>query len=175
MNASNVLTLLIEAPQEAYPSGEYRKKMVEHVNDSVSLLPVAMRPKKILYTYGKIPLSLSYKYRRNEIVRALEENRIQTMTAEAFMSPDGKKTESEEAKAAVDEFISIIRKVLGFSGQLTAQSDFFLDLGGDSLSYLEYLNEVEQHFRIRIPKVQTGKCTTPISTYSVISEVNEGE
>lgn len=175
VNASDMLTMIVEAPGEAYISREYRKKMIDRVNDSLSQLPIALRPKKILYTYEKIPVSLSYKFRRKEIVMALAESRLQTMTAESFLTPDDKKTDSEETYAVVNEIISIVKKVLAASLPVTPSSDFFQDLGGDSLSYLEYLNEIEQHFRIQIPKAETGKCTTPISTYSVISGAIEVE
>ncbi|MBO2517227.1 MAG: hypothetical protein CW338_08165 [Clostridiales bacterium] len=167
--SSNVLTMLVGASGGDYVSKERRMQVVEAVNHAVEKLPVHMRPRRVLYTYETIPVSLSFKYRRKEITRLLEQELLTACNAEEFISPEGRQTAAEEENAVVNEIIGITKDILNCTDEVTPVSNFFTDLGGDSLSYIEYLNALETHFRIRIPKEETGKCVSPLSVYHVIA------
>lgn len=168
--SSGSLGLIAEASGEAYISREYREKMVSCMKEAIARLPIVMRPKLLYFTYETIPTSLSYKFRRRELAKAIDQQTFDVLDVEAFIYPDGRQTESEETNAVIGEIMEIVQSTLKLPDAVNPNSDFFADLGGDSLSYLEYLNALESHFHIKIPKADTGNCTSPLSTYRVISQ-----
>ncbi len=167
------LTLLVEVPQEASLSSKRRSSIVSSVMTAVGELPAHMRPRRVLYTYDTIPVSLSHKFRRKDIADLIDHGKFPVADSEGFISPDGKSEEDSEILAAAEEIARIMQDTLRLSGPVRIDSDFFADLGGDSLSYIEYLNSVENKYQIEIARETTARCTTPVSTARVLSRMAE--
>ena len=167
------LTLLVEVPSEAYLSSRRRLSIVNDIDSAIGKLPSHMQPHRVLFTYEAIPVSLSHKFRRKSIADLIEKGELAVFDREAFVSPGGEKTESAEILSVAGEVALIMQETLRLSDPVRTDNDFFTDLGGDSLSYIEYLNNVENKYQIEIDKEITAKCTTPVSTARVLSQLAE--
>ena len=167
------LTLLVEVPSEAHLSSKRRQAIVDDVNAAITKLPSHMQPRRVLFTYETIPVSLSHKFRRKNIADLIDGGEFSVFTSEAFVSPEGKNAENSEILSLAKEVALIMQETLKRLNPVQMDNDFFTDLGGDSLSYIEYLNSVENKYQIEIDKETTAKCTTPVSTARVLSQLAE--
>ena len=167
------LALLVEVPIEARLSLRRRESIVEEILSALGRLPLAIRPRRILYTYETIPVSLSHKYRRSHIASLLEKGELKAVESDQFISPDGKKDVSSELLTVAEEIAGFMKQVLRTDQTVGIDSDFFADLGGDSLSYIEYLNAIENKYQVEIPSEKTAGCTTPLSAAETLSRLAE--
>lgn len=172
-DASAGVILLAEVPEQAKLSLSKRQTICRQVGEALENIPLSMRPRTVLYTYDPIPVSLSYKFRRKKIVESIGSGAIAALSKKDFLRETEDGSSDPDTERTVSEIAGIMKSVLGDGAEVLPQSDFFADLGGDSLSYIEFLNAVERRYGVEIPKEATGRCTTPLSAYSVISEVAE--
>ncbi|MCR5566686.1 MAG: AMP-binding protein [Clostridiales bacterium] len=171
--AGGQLTLLAQVPSEACLSSRRRQSIVSAVTSAVDRLPLPIRPRRVLFTYDTIPVSLSHKFRRKQIAELIENGELPVMDSESFLSPGGKQEDNAELLSVAAEVAAIMQKTLNLSRAVRPEEDFFADLNGDSLSYIEYLNSVENRYQIVINKETTAGCTTPVSTARVLSGLAE--
>lgn len=167
------LTLLVEVPSEACLSSRRRQSIMNEVTSAVEKLPLHLRPRRILFTYDTIPVSLSHKFRRKHIADLIENGELEVLGSEKFVSPGGTKEEDAEILSVAGEVARIMQQALNLPHPVQVENDFFADLNGDSLSYIEYLNNVENRYQIIIGKETTARCTTPVSTARVLSRLAE--
>ena len=167
------LTLLVEVPSEACLSSRRRLLITDEVASAIEKLPVSLQPRRILYTYDTIPVSLSHKFRRKHIAELIENGGLSVLTGEKFVSPDGMKEDSTEILSVAGEVAQIMQQTLHLPYAVQVDNDFFTDLNGDSLSYIEYLNSIENRYQLVINKETTARCTTPVSTARVLSRLAE--
>jgi len=167
------LTLLVEVPSEACLSSRRRAAIVSDVTAAVGKLPLAMRPQQVLYTYETIPVSLSHKFRRGRIAEIIGSGDFPVMDSETFVSPEAGMTADSETLSVAREVAAIMQEILGLSEEVGISRDFFADLNGDSLSYIEYLNKVENRYQIEISKEASAECTTPVSTARLLARLAE--
>ena len=165
------LTLLVEADESARILLERRDSIISSVTGAVEKLPLSLRPKNILFTYDKIPHSLSYKVCRKETVRLVSEGNITVLDREKFRMADEDDSEVNEIISIAGKIAGIIQDLLRLPDPVEIESDFFAVLGGDSLTYMEYLNNVEQVFGVKIPQDLSARCITPVSAAKVISDL----
>ena len=166
--------LLVEVPSEACLSSRRRASIVSEVTAAVGKLPLALRPQQILYTYETIPVSLSHKFRRRRVAEMAGSGSFPVMDSEAFVSPEAGMTADSETMSVAREIAAIMQETLGLSEIVDIGRDFFADLDGDSLSYIEYLNKVENRYQIEISKEASAECTTPVSTARLLARLAEG-
>ncbi len=173
VSSGQMLTLLVEVPSEACLSSRRRTAIVGDVTSAVGKLPMPLRPQQILYTYETIPVSLSHKFRRKHIAEMIAGGSFPVMDGETFISPGGNVTEDAETLTVAREVALIMQETLGLSREVSLDGDFFADLNGDSLSYIEYLNRVESRYQIVIAQEATAQCTTPVSTARLLARIAE--
>lgn len=171
--ADQPLELLVEVPSGARLSSKRRTAILEEVTAAVEKLPMHLQPRRVLFTYDTIPVSLSHKFRRKHIAELIGNGELPVFGSDSFVSPDGEKEENAELLSVAGEVAGIMREILRLSRPVQAEDDFFTDLNGDSLSYIEYLNSIENRYRIVIGKELTARCTTPVSTAGVLSRLAE--
>ncbi|MBR4342505.1 MAG: non-ribosomal peptide synthetase [Lachnospiraceae bacterium] len=165
------LTLLVEADEGAGVLSDRREKIIKSVSESIEKLPSAIRPRNILYTYSKIPHSLSYKVCRKEVIDLVLGGKTEVFDTEQFRSSDGGSGEEKEVISLADRIAGIMRETLRIKEAVNIESDFFATLGGDSLTYMDYLNSLEQAFNIKIPQEMTAGCITPVATAKIIKDI----
>ena len=169
--SDNGLTLLVEADEGARALSEKRNSIIGTVENAVGQLPIALRPKTIMFTYDKIPLSMSYKVCRHEVQESVSNGKMTVFDKETFRMADEDGADVNERIVIAEKIAKIMQKMLRMKDAVSIDSDFFSTLGGDSLTYMEYLNTVERTFSVRIPQEMSSKCTTPISTAKTISDL----
>ena len=167
------LELLVEAPLGARISRARRQSIARDVRSALGKLPQSMRPRRVLYTYEPIPVSLSHKYRRKEIASLLDSGAFPCLEEGGFASSGESRGSEGEALALAREVAQLMGQALGSREPVGLESDFFRDLGGDSLSYIEFLNAAESAYRVEIPKEKTAECTTPLAAAAMLSKLAE--
>lgn len=139
----NEAALIVEPKQyNAYALGLLSKQLYEK-NDS---LPSSYRVGRILFSQNPLPLASTMKVQVSAIRKQLEDGSMQLF--EAQRSP----SESEQLFiAGMDELLPRVIKVFqDVSGidEVTADSHFQYDLGGDSLLYMSLLEHLSDAFHI---------------------------
>ena len=99
---------------------------------------------KVYLTYGELPKANGIKIKRNKINEMLKSGELLSMDI-SFGSELNDKVEYNEA--VLEETKEIFRKVLGVK-DIELDSDFFIDLGGDSLMYFDLVTKLEEHFNV---------------------------
>ena len=171
------LTLLVQVPSDAKFSFAKKEAAVKETEEALNGLNTGLRPGHVLYTYEDIPVSLSHKYRRKYIAEIIEEGSFKVFTKDEFLPPAGIKARDGEQEELALEIASIMKEVLK-KEDVSVNSSFFSDLGGDSLRYIEFLNTIETRFGITIPRELALRFANPVSAAEIIKEVinrnNEG-
>ena len=126
--------------------------------------------RKILVTNDELPKANGIKVKRNELAKLLEKGEIRTL--EIPMDNDG----VEEIKCdprVVDEVCKIFGEVTQVS-KVEKDSDFFFDLGGDSLSYFDLVTKIENRFGLTL-EININITRTPTFFALKVEEAAESE
>lgn len=104
----------------------------------------------ILYTFYQFPKANDIKLMRSEIVSYFEANKDEFFDINCVEKNESKNDEINEE--ILNEVITIFKKQ--FEGaEITKYSDFYGDLGGDSLKYMILLNALTDRFSVEISTV----------------------
>ncbi|MDR1697680.1 MAG: AMP-binding protein [Erysipelotrichaceae bacterium] len=130
-------------------------------------LPLHLKPNRVLFTNIEIPLSSSLKVRRNELRKL-----ILAMPNE-YISADENTTTSdlvvilpEDEEKYIKPLKIIFSKILILPPEkITNTGHFITDFGGDSLSYIQLISDVEETFNISISDNMIGQLTNVIDFY----------
>ena len=126
--------------------------------------------KKILITNNELPKANGIKIKRNELVQFLENGSIKTFEIEM--------DEIEEEKVSYNQ--KLVKEINKFFAEVTGvdkveyNSDFFIDLGGDSLSYFDLVTKVESRFGI-VLDININTCRTPLYFALNVEEIAKKE
>ena len=126
--------------------------------------------KKILITNDELPKANGIKVKRNEIASLLEKGAIKT-----FDIPI-EETE-EEAINCSPELVGEISKIFGEvtgADKVEKDSDFFIDLGGDSLSYFDLVTKIETRFGMAL-EINVNTNRTPLHFAAKVEEAAKKE
>ena len=126
--------------------------------------------KKILITNDELPKANGIKIKRNDVVQLLANGSIKTFEIEM--------SEIEEEKVScnpdlVKEIIKLFSEVTG-AEKVEDNSDFFIELGGDSLSYFDLVTKVESRFGIMLD-ININTCRTPLYFALKVEEIAKKE
>ena len=106
----------------------------------------------ILYTFYQFPKANDIKLMRNEICSYFEANKDEFFDIKSIEKNDTKNNEINEE--ILNEVIAIFKKQ--FDGaEIQKYSDFYGDLGGDSLKYMILLNALTERFNVEISTVNS--------------------
>lgn len=157
------ITLVIEISNEVDEEKlEVLKKEVTKINDSLNN---EKRIKDFWIAKDKLPLTSSMKVKRFQVKELLK------IKQKAFVGFNDKKViktfegyKKEDVEPIVKDIRKIFAKVLLLPIVKVGDDDHWInDLGGDSMSYIELMNEVNNHFSVTIPQEK----------YSLLTTVNE--
>ena len=159
------LALVVELPPEAEVTRERRAEALAEIYDAIARLPMPMQPRRVLVARQPRPLSLSGKIRRRALRAGVIDGSFACENAQTLLAQDAQSAEGE-MDGLLTEMAQIFAEASGSSAQVSAQSDFFQDLGGDSLSYLELLSAIETRWNI----TGTALSPAPLSTPAVAAQ-----
>ena len=126
--------------------------------------------KKILITNDELPKANGIKVKRNEINERLDKGLIRT-----FVIP---MEEAEEETTncnpeLLEEVTKIFSDVTGVE-KVESDSDFFIDLGGDSLSYFDLVSKIEERFGLTL-EINVNINRTPLHFAAKLEETAKKE
>ncbi|MBQ4159206.1 MAG: AMP-binding protein [Clostridia bacterium] len=153
-----------------YPFGaESPDQALSDALESVKRLPALMRIKSVFVSENPLPLSLSGKIRR----RAIREGMIQGTYSADEISVFQKKQSSARTMAAsklTEEIMLLFKKSAHAECDVTPESNFFSDLGGDSLSFIELMSAIESGYNLKITDTSSIALTTPAACAEYVSK-----
>lgn len=100
--------------------------------------------RKVYLTTNELPKANGIKVKRNKIVEMLKTGELLSMDI-SFGSELNEKVEYNPV--ILNEVISIFEE-LSNCKDVKLDSDFFIDLGGDSLEYFDLITKLESHFNV---------------------------
>ena len=113
--------------------------------------------KKILITNDELPKANSIKIKRNELTELLANGSIRTFD---IPTEEVKEEVVNFNPELVDEISNIFGEVTGVD-KVEKDSDFFIDLGGDSLSYFDLVSKIESRFGMAL-EINVNTNRTPL-------------
>lgn len=157
------ITLVIEIANDVDEEKlEIIKSKVNEVNNKLSN---EKRIKDFWIAKDKLPLTSSMKVKRFRVKELLK------IKQKAFVGFNDKKTiktfdgyKKEDVEPIVKDIRKIFAKVLFLPIVKVGDDDHWInDLGGESMSYIELVNEINKHFGVEIPQEK----------YALLTSVNE--
>ncbi len=162
-----VLKLVVSAPGEYAYSPEAFRAFADSVDAAVSGLPAHMRPQSLKYTFSPLPKTHIGKVNRRALKAACGAGSVK------FVSPDSSEP-FEAPNALAGEMAGLFAKACGFAGKVGHDSNFFTAMGGDSLSYMNLIAEIESKWRVSVPREGIPTLDTPRKAAErVLSLINE--
>ena len=114
--------------------------------------------KKILITNDELPKANTIKIKRNELAHLLENGAIKTF--EIPMDEEEENIISCDERI-VEEICKIFKDVTQVE-KVDRDSDFFIDLGGDSLSFFDLVSKIESRFGMTL-EINVNTTRTPLN------------
>ena len=134
------------------------KKQVEEISPK---LPHKVKIEGIFLSRGKLPLANNMKVKRFVIKKALEEG------SKEYVSIDSEKktkTFEEFDKETIENILIPMREIFSKvlilpTFKIEDDAHWINDLGGDSMSYVELVRDVQERFEIEFPESLLGQMT----------------
>ena len=154
------------------------KVIKEQVEAIVPSLPHKVKIDGIFLSRGKLPLANNMKVKRFVIKKALEEN------SNEYVSIDNKKEARTFEGFDAGEIENILKPMRRIFSQVLILPEFKIDddahwindLGGDSMSYVELIRDVQEEFKIEFPEsLLTGSMATINDLVYEIAKLKFGE
>lgn len=157
------ITLVIEIANDVDEEklDELKKKVIE-INEQLSN---EKRIKDFWIAKDKLPLTSSMKVKRfqvKELLKIKQKSFIGFNDKKIIKTFEGYK--KEDVEPIIKDIRKIFAKVLFLPIVKVGDDDHWInDLGGDSMSYIELMNEINKHFGVEIPQEK----------YALLTSVNE--
>lgn len=162
----NVYLVLILEAQES----DVTELLKTKIRETNYLLPSYKRIQKVFYTTNPLPLANRMKPERNKIKIELSAGHYQpldiTVRDENLMPNQDFDQTMEEIKAIFASHLGINPENIG------SKSHFVVDLGGDSLSYIAVVNDIEEKFDVKLSDEDCFSLYTVFDFASFVSSYN---
>ena len=126
--------------------------------------------KKILITNDELPKANGIKVKRNEIANLLENGSIKTFD----IPMDENEVIVENVNQELVNEISKIFSEVTLCEKVNNDSDFFIDCGGDSLSYFDLVSKIENRFGFTL-EINVNTTRTPVHFAVKVEETAKQE
>ncbi len=135
------------------------KKIYEDIKSINATLPSEKKVQDVLIDKRPLPLSGSMKVKRFMIKKAIEEGssdfldvaapKVATVSFEGY--------DKDEVEKTIKKVTKIFSKVLALPEfKIAPEAIWNVDLGGDSMSYIEMVQDLDKEFGVSIPEEQYG-------------------
>ena len=128
------------------------------------------RVNRLYMSLTPLPLANGIKVKRLAVAKAIEEGSKDYVDIFSTVVENKKDDTSEKLKAYPKEKVEgLLKEIEGFFAstlalspeEVKAQSDFGADLGGDSMSYVAMVAEIDSRYGIELEEENYGKLLTP--------------
>ena len=140
------------------------KQEIKSIKEQLSKIAYGNSITSIMITYDNISNPSAIKVSRAQLIKAINENQINIFSINSL---------KEEETIEYDDYIIETLKKLFLDSleekvDINPNSDYFIDLGGDSFGYISLLVSIEQTFNIHINLEKDYSLRTPYSFYKKI-------
>lgn len=160
------LTLIIQYDEHITPL--LIKRELEQLRKELYQISYGKYISNILLTHDNLSSLHAIKVSRKLLKKNIKENKIK------FFNIDKLDQKVEDDKDKEDEYMILIKKnfqdCLLKETIINQDSDFFLDLGGDSLGYITLLTTIEETFQVKFDLEKDRNLRTPFDFYSRIKK-----
>jgi acyl carrier protein len=154
------IALVLELDNKA--KEEDVENIKNQIKEIVPNLPHKVKIDGVFLSRGKLPLANNMKVKRFVIKKALEEN------SKDYLPIDGKKKaksfegfDPKDIEAILIPMREIFSKVLILpTFKIEDDAHWINDLGGDSMSYVELIRDVQEKFGVEFPEELLGQMAT---------------
>lgn len=159
-NGKSIIVLVIHLTKDL--NEEELQKLYLEIQNINDCLILSNRIKKVIISKNSLPINSSMKIKKYELNDELKNNPTNFIEFKENASLNNDYFEDEKYTETLKIVISICSKVFNISEKKIApNSNVFLDLFGDSFSYMELIGEIEEIFNITLPTEKIGKILTP--------------
>ena len=159
-NNTEKIALVLELDNKA--TEEDIAKIKEEIKEIVPNLPHKVKIDGVFLSRGKLPLANNMKVKRFVIKKALEED------SKDYLPIDNKKVaksfegfDQKDIEAILIPVREIFSKVLILpTFKIEDDAHWINDLGGDSMSYVELIRDLQEKFNIEFPESLLGQMAT---------------
>ena len=150
------LTLVLQYPKGFSPA--LIREDMESARKQLSRISYGSSVSRIRLTYDPIANPNAIKTSRAQLRKAVEDGTVSLfLPSDLGLKPKAKE-ERDETLAVIEE---IFQSSLGKEGDIAPDSDFFLDLGGDSLGYISLVVGIEKAFGVHFDLERDRTLRTP--------------
>lgn len=142
------------------------EKEVDSIRPLLSKIKYGNNVNDILLTYDDITNHKAIKMSRAQLRKAIKEDKIHFFSLNNIKKETINKTKEDETLLLIED---LFKASLGKEiSNIKKDSDYFIDLGGDSLGYMSLLVSIEKTFDITINLEKEDSLRTPEDFYNKI-------
>lgn len=155
-----VVTLILHLDNEVtFDVIKNLNKQINEINDSLTF---SNKIQKVFISKKSLPINSSMKIQKFKLIEDFNKNKSDYIEINDALSDDKSNEENELVKNIVNKVILSFSKILNVDEKdIAPNSNIITDLYGDSFSYMELINEIENQFEITFPSELIGKMNTP--------------
>lgn len=179
-----VITMILQLDAEAVESDlDLIRKEFEELNNKI---PNERKIQKVYVTRTALPLANGIKVKRFVVKKALEAGEMND-----YQNLDGSKAEKDgslERKVDLSKYLAsavksvrerlnkIWAKILVLhESEISENANFAKDLGGDSMTYVSMVQDINEEFEIEIPLELYGTILTPNEFIKTVLDIKNGQ
>lgn len=155
-----IITLILHLDSEA--TADTIKSLYKQINEINDSLTISNKIQKVFISKKSLPMNSSMKIQRFKLIEDFNNNKSDYIEINNVLSDDVSNEENEQIKNIISKVILSFSKILNIDEKdIAPNSNIITDLNGDSFSYMELINEIENQFEITFPSELIGKMNTP--------------
>ena len=146
-------------------------RVMEHIEQVNSTLPVTHRVKRVYMAGAPIPESYNGKVKRSELSAAVEDGSFPVTRLEFGEFHTEEESVTEAASELTAGVIKCFAEILGCDpAGIKPGSHFLYDLSGNSMQYLALLDALEKEFGVALT-ADGNSCATPAEFAELIAKL----
>lgn len=143
------------------------EKEISSLKEQLSKIAYGSSVTNIMVTFDPIANQNAIKPSRAQLKKAIKDGNVHLLSPKEFHKPERTEEGADETLKAIEE---IFLSSLGEKVTITPDSDYFVDLGGDSMGYISLLLSLEKAFDIHFDLEKDNNLRTPMAFYKKIKD-----
>lgn len=147
-----------------------KARIAQRIFSAIDGLPLTERPAKVFFTFAELPSNLG-KVKRSQLRKMIDDGAVICEEMKRPESDNFDKIYDDSIKMYLDDIRGVFAQVLSKDvSEISADSHFIYDLGGDSMSYFNLVSLVSKKYSVEIKIEQQNSLFTPLDFAREIAE-----